>query len=75
VPNQFGTWPFPRAGWCPGWDVKLWTADVTDNLKPGAKVQIACKRLLFGKNYAPKWTGKGDYKPVIKMRSWIVFEK
>ena len=75
VPNQFGTWPYPRAGWCPGWDVKLWSADITASIKPGEKVELRYKSLLFGKNYTPKWTGKGDYKPVIKMRSWIVFEQ
>ena len=75
VPNQFGTWPFARAGWCPGWDVKLWTADITAGLQPGKEAEISYKSLLGGKNYVPQWTGKGDYKPVIKMRSWIVFEQ
>ena len=75
VPNQFGTWPYARAGWCPGWDVKLWTADVTAGIKAGEQAEIQYKSLLFGKNFTPNWTGKGDYKPVIKMRSWIVFEQ
>jgi hypothetical protein len=32
VPNQSGTWQYPRAGWCPGADVKPWTVDVTADL-------------------------------------------
>lgn len=27
VPNQQGTWRYPRAGWCPGAMVRPWTAD------------------------------------------------
>jgi hypothetical protein len=75
TPNQFGTWPYARAGWCPGWDVKLWSADITAAITPGTKATLNYKSLLSGNNYVPKWTGKGDYKPVIKMRSWIVFEE
>jgi hypothetical protein len=29
VPGQQGTWTLPRAGWCPGADVKPWDFDVT----------------------------------------------
>ena len=35
VPNQFGTWYFGRGGWCPGYDVRPFVADVTSDLKPG----------------------------------------
>ena len=29
VPNQFGTWPYARAGWCPGLDVPPKRIDIT----------------------------------------------
>jgi hypothetical protein len=29
VSNQAGTWRFPRAGWCPGADVRPWVENVT----------------------------------------------
>ena len=29
VPNQYGTWPYGRAGWCPGQQVEWWEVDVT----------------------------------------------
>lgn len=30
VANQFGSWPFGRAGWCAGQDVKQWRYDISD---------------------------------------------
>ncbi|MCB9680644.1 MAG: hypothetical protein H6733_04160 [Alphaproteobacteria bacterium] len=30
TPNQWGTWYFDRASWCPGWTAEVWEADVTD---------------------------------------------
>ncbi|HFE45307.1 MAG TPA: hypothetical protein ENJ18_07400 [Nannocystis exedens] len=35
VPDQFGTWKFPRAGWCPGADVRPWLIDATETVNPG----------------------------------------
>jgi len=29
TPNQWGTWYFDRASWCPGWTGELWEADLT----------------------------------------------
>ncbi|MGZ3452469.1 MAG: peptide-N-glycosidase F-related protein [Polyangiales bacterium] len=33
VPNQFGTWYFGRGGWCPGFDVAPFRADLTADVK------------------------------------------
>jgi hypothetical protein len=33
VPNQFGTWYFGRGGWCPGFDVAPFRADLTPDVK------------------------------------------
>jgi len=75
VPNQYGTWPYGRAGWCPGQDVKLWNADISDAIEVGKDAEFTYKALFKGKVYVPKWSGTGSYKPVIKMTSWVVFEK
>jgi hypothetical protein len=75
LPNQAGTWPYGRAGWCPGWDVKPWVVDVTASAKPGTEVEVSYKALLGGQEFKPVPTGKGDYGPVIKMSSYLVFEK
>ena len=40
VPDQLGTWTYPRAGWCPGADVIPWTFDVTADVTPGAENTI-----------------------------------
>lgn len=75
VPNQFGTWPYGRAGWCPGLDVKVWNKDVTNAIKPGEKATFTYQALLGGKVYVPNYTKEGGYKPVIKMMSWAVIEE
>jgi len=56
VPNQYGSWPAGRAGWCPGKHVDWWEADVTQWLLDGGnKLNSISYRALFdGKNYAPK---------------------
>jgi hypothetical protein len=33
---QGGTWSLPRAGWCPGKDVRPWGVDITSAVSPGA---------------------------------------
>ncbi len=75
IPNQYGTWPYGRAGWCPGMDVAVWTADITAQAKPGTTVSVSYQALLDGKPFVPVWTGGGDYKPVIRMSSWVEFEQ
>ena len=75
LPNQYGTWPYGRAGWCPGMDVQVWTADVTAQVQPGQSATFSYKALLGGKPFVPSWTGQGDYKPVIRMSSWVEFEQ
>ena len=29
VANKYGSWPYGRAGWCAGQDVKQWSHDIT----------------------------------------------
>ena len=35
VPNQYGTWVYGRAGWCPGQDVAPYVVDITEYVKNG----------------------------------------
>jgi hypothetical protein len=57
VPNQHGTWYFGRGGWCPGHDVRGFTADITSQLRPGMENEITYRTLLganplaAGRNY------------------------
>ncbi|MDC3985076.1 peptide-N-glycosidase F-related protein [Polyangium jinanense] len=41
VPGQQGTWKYPRAGWCPGADVRPWTVDITADVAGASTVKIA----------------------------------
>ena len=34
-PNQWGSWYFGRAAWCPGWGVQPWVQDVTSTMTLG----------------------------------------
>ena len=53
VPNQFGTWPFGRAGWCPGQDVTWWEVDITPWLVQGEQNTITYRALFNGTEYDP----------------------
>ncbi len=53
TPNQFGTWPFGRAAWCPGQDVPVKRHDLTDRLVPGKASVIEYFGGLRGQPYAP----------------------
>lgn len=72
VPNQFGSWPFGRAGWCPGQDVKPWTADVTAALVSGENT-LSYRALFDGEPYVPDVTDPEAYQPELRVASWLVF--
>jgi hypothetical protein len=40
VPDQQGTWQYPRAGWCPGALVTPWTEDIQSASAAGAQLDI-----------------------------------
>ena len=40
-PNQYGTWGYGRAGWCPGQDVHPMVTDITDYVSIGDENVIA----------------------------------
>jgi len=71
VPNQFGTWPFGRAGWCPGQDVKPWVQDVSSALVAGENT-IAYRALFRGEPYVPVVTDPEAYLPELRLQSWLV---
>jgi hypothetical protein len=66
VPNQFGTWPFGRGGWCPGWDVEPFVADFTDDIVQGKNV-ITYQGLHMGKDFDPSRGAN------IRMKSYLVY--
>lgn len=71
VPNQFGTWPYGRAGWCPGLDVKPWVVSVDDGLVSGENV-LSYRALFGGQPYELKLTDPDAYKPEMRLVTWLV---
>lgn len=67
VPNQYGTWWYGRAGWCPGKEVPTVMADITDQVTVGGENTLEYRGLYRGADY----TGGAT----ILMRSWIVISK
>ncbi|MFL2949722.1 MAG: peptide-N-glycosidase F-related protein [Candidatus Poseidoniaceae archaeon] len=73
VANQFGSWPYGRAGWCAGQDVKQWTYDITDwSDLSGADNHLSYKGLFNGQEYVPS-DGIGNGQRNIHAEIWVVF--
>jgi hypothetical protein len=77
TPNQYGTWNYGRAGWCPGGAVSPWVVDISKGIRPGMKAMIGYAALYNNSSYAPKpCHGKGcasnGFPPEIKMVSRLV---
>ncbi|MEE2960170.1 MAG: peptide-N-glycosidase F-related protein [Myxococcota bacterium] len=72
VPNQFGTWPFGRSGWCPGLEVKPWVVDITDALVSGENT-ITYQGLFNGADYVPQPSNSGrGFGARVNMNSYLV---
>ncbi len=73
VPNQFGTWPLGRGGWCPGWDVAPWVVDVSDVILGGENV-ITYRGTFQGADYRPeKLQGGSEFAARIDLSSALIF--
>ncbi len=73
VPNQFGTWPYGRAGWCPGKQVDPWIADVTASITPGTTAELSYRGLFRGADYMPMPSNSGQgFGANITMTSHLV---
>ena len=75
IPNQYGTWGYGRAGWCPGQDVTPHIVDITNNIAIGEENIIdydACR--VSGANCftPPTCPGNGCYCAEIAMSSYII---
>jgi hypothetical protein len=75
VPDQYGTWPFGRGGWCPGLDVAPFVADVTQELVSG-KNTITYRGLFEGKDYDPQPVAQPQgFGAIVYVTSYLVFSK
>ena len=74
IPNQYGTWGYGRAGWCPGLDVAPSVTDITDYILTGEENIIdynAC-RVNGSSCVEPPSCGTCGYCPEIAFSSYIV---
>ena len=71
VANQFGSWPFGRAGWCAGQDVKQWVYDITDWVDNSTTNNLRYKGLFNGQEYVPQDTNGGGRE--IRANIWLVY--
>ena len=71
VPNQYGTWPYGRAGWCPGQNVRLIKIDVTDALTSGENI-FSYAGYLNGEIYEPVVINEDGYRAEIYLSSYLV---
>ena len=75
IPNQYGTWGYGRAGWCPGQDVKPYTVDITQHVQIGEENILdydACR--VVGNSCLTPPTCQGDgYCPEIAFSSYIIY--
>lgn len=73
VANQFGSWPYGRAGWCAGMDVKQWTLDITSWVTAGSTETLTYRGLFNGAEYVPtgetSQTGRRIHAEI-----WIVYD-
>ena len=73
VANQFGSWPFGRAGWCAGQDVKQWTFDITSwSDMDGGINHLTYRGLFNGQEYTPS-DGIGNGERNIHAEVWVVY--
>lgn len=67
IPNQYGTWWYGRAGWCPGKEVPTVVADITDQVVIGAENTFEYYALFEGAEYTGYSTNR--------MASWLVVSR
>lgn len=72
VANQFGSWPFGRAGWCAGQDVKQWTYDITSWVDMNATNELTYRGLFNGQEYQPTGETQSGGRN-IHAEIWVVF--
>jgi hypothetical protein len=75
TPDQYGTWVLGRGGWCPGFDVPPFVADVTSKVHPGSN-SISYRATLDGRDYVPqKAPNASGFAGRIDLESWLVIWK
>ena len=74
VANQYGSWPYGRAGWCPGQDVEQWRYDISSwsDMTGTTLNNLQYQGLFNGQEYSPS-DGVGNGNRNIHAEIWIVY--
>ena len=74
VPNQYGTWGYGRAGWCPGLDVDPNITDITDYIAIGDEniIDYSACRVSGNSCVTPPTCGTCGYCPEVAFSSYII---
>jgi hypothetical protein len=71
--NQLGSWPYGRAGWCAGQDVKPWTYDISQWIDLSSNQNSLLYHGLYnGQNYIPQNEQSGANQN-IHANIWVVY--
>ena len=73
-PNGYGAWAYGRDGWCNGWAVPAWTADITAAVTPGETAVVAYAGLMYDPA-AGNWTAPAAPGGYILLSSAVVLSK
>ncbi len=70
--DQFGTWLFDRAGWCPGQEVTPLIHNLTDAATPGSSIQLDYELQEYTNLLNTGYDGEGHTEPHYKIFSYFI---
>lgn len=70
--DQAGSWSFPRAGWCPGQDVRPHTVLTTEVATPGSSISLDYELQDYTNLLNTGYNNSGHTEPYYKIYSYFV---
>jgi hypothetical protein len=70
--NQFGTWLFDRAGWCPGQEVTPLVHNLSDAITPGSDITLDYELETYTNLLNTGYDGQGHTEPHYKIFAYLV---
>ncbi|MDA0973462.1 MAG: peptide-N-glycosidase F-related protein [Bacteroidetes bacterium] len=70
--NQFGTWTFDRAGWCPGQGVDPLLIDISDIITAGSMVDLDYELEAYTNFLNTGYNGGSHTEPHYKIHAYLV---
>ncbi|MFT5667609.1 MAG: archaellum component FlaF (FlaF/FlaG flagellin family) [Vicingaceae bacterium] len=70
--NQFGTWQFARAGWCPGEAVDPYHVNMTSNVSASNNLTVDYVLQPYTNNLRTGYNGSNHTQPHYKVHSYLV---